>query len=131
MKVHLNSRGIAEARVAIEAWRRDSNQIRPHRSLGYQMPVAFVWGMSGITDLTRSGGNQCRHDEALRFSPFERSSHPGHVKGVAVGRANHTPCFLDWCVAHSERMQEAMRFLPARNRMTFLCSCVSITMEAM
>lgn len=30
---------LEEARVLIEQWRRDYNQVRPHSSLGYQPPA--------------------------------------------------------------------------------------------
>ena len=34
-----------EARVLIEQWRREYNQVRPHSSLGYRPPApeAFEW----------------------------------------------------------------------------------------
>jgi len=31
-----------EAKVLIEDWRQDYNQIRPHKALGYQPPVTEV-----------------------------------------------------------------------------------------
>jgi putative transposase len=31
---------LEEAKVLLEQWRRDYNQIRPHSSLGYQPPVS-------------------------------------------------------------------------------------------
>jgi len=30
---------LTEAKILIEAWRREYNQIRPHSSLGYQPPA--------------------------------------------------------------------------------------------
>ena len=33
---------LEEARVKIEAWRRDYNQVRPHSALGYQTPEEFA-----------------------------------------------------------------------------------------
>jgi len=35
-------RSRAEAKVVIEAWRRHYNEVRPHSSLGYLTPAAFV-----------------------------------------------------------------------------------------
>ncbi len=35
-------RSRAEAKVVIETWRRHFNEVRPHSSLGYMTPAAFV-----------------------------------------------------------------------------------------
>ena len=35
-------RTLAQARVALEAWRHDYNAERPHSSLGWQTPLAFA-----------------------------------------------------------------------------------------
>jgi transposase InsO family protein len=39
----------ADARVIIEAWRRNFNKVRPHASLGYRAPVpeVFVPALAG------------------------------------------------------------------------------------
>lgn len=34
---------LREARVLIEKWRRDYNEVRPHSALDYQTPLEFVW----------------------------------------------------------------------------------------
>ena len=39
-------RSRAEAKVVIESWRRHFNEVRPHSSLGYLTPVAFVAGLA-------------------------------------------------------------------------------------
>ena len=42
---HLNENwfmSLQEARMKIEAWRRDYNQVRPHSALGYQTPEEFA-----------------------------------------------------------------------------------------
>lgn len=36
---------LEEARVKIEAWRKDYNQVRPHSALGYQTPEEFAAGL--------------------------------------------------------------------------------------
>jgi len=33
---------LEEARMKIEAWRKDYNQVRPHSALGYQTPEEFA-----------------------------------------------------------------------------------------
>ena len=38
-------RSLAEAKVVIETWRRHFNEVRPHSSLGYMTPAAFVAGL--------------------------------------------------------------------------------------
>lgn len=35
-------RSLPQARVVLEAWRRDYNAERPHSSLGWQTPLAFA-----------------------------------------------------------------------------------------
>lgn len=35
-------RSLEEARITIEKWRQDYNEVRPHSSLGYQPPSVFV-----------------------------------------------------------------------------------------
>lgn len=40
-------RSRAEARVVIETWRRHFNEVRPHSSLGYMTPAAFVARLKG------------------------------------------------------------------------------------
>ncbi len=38
-------RSLTEARVVIEAWRRQYNHERPHSALGYQTPATAYWGL--------------------------------------------------------------------------------------
>jgi len=33
---------ITDARMTIESWRKDYNEVRPHSSLGYQPPSVFA-----------------------------------------------------------------------------------------
>jgi len=40
---------LLEARVVIENWRRDYNQIRPHSSLGYRSPAPEAYGTGILT----------------------------------------------------------------------------------
>ena len=46
-------RNRVDARVAIEAWRRDYNEVRPHSSLGYLTPAEFK--AQQIADLDDGG----------------------------------------------------------------------------
>jgi putative transposase len=39
---------LADARRTIEAWRRDYNEVRPHRSLGYQTPAEFLSSLGSV-----------------------------------------------------------------------------------
>ena len=41
LNMHWFSSG-AEARVCIEQWRREYNEVRPHSSIAYFSPAAFV-----------------------------------------------------------------------------------------
>jgi putative transposase len=41
-------RSRAEAKVVIESWRRHYNEVRPHSSLGYLTPAAFVAGLAAV-----------------------------------------------------------------------------------
>jgi putative transposase len=47
---------LADARRTIEAWRRDYNEVRPHRSLGYQTPAEFLSSL-GSVGLRASGAS--------------------------------------------------------------------------
>ena len=50
-------RSRAEARILIESWRRHYNEVRPHSSLGYQTPAAFVAGLATTAPRDRGKGS--------------------------------------------------------------------------
>jgi putative transposase len=57
---------VAEARVVIEAWRRDYNGVRPHTSLGYRTPEQFAplyEGRSLLQTATRADRKNEEEDE--------------------------------------------------------------------
>ncbi len=43
---------LREAKVLIERWRREYNQVRPHSSLGYRPPAPEAWSMDQATPRT-------------------------------------------------------------------------------
>jgi putative transposase len=51
---------LAEARVLIEAWRRDYNDVRPHSALG---------GLTPNEALIRTASDRLRNPDQLRRSP--------------------------------------------------------------
>lgn len=38
-----------EAKVVIESWRREYNEVRPHSSLGYRAPAPFARELAGAS----------------------------------------------------------------------------------
>jgi hypothetical protein len=61
-ETELRARGVAHAalfgsraKVVIESWRRHYNEVRPHSSLGYLTPAAFVAGLGAADGDARAG----------------------------------------------------------------------------
>lgn len=50
-------RSRAEAKVAIESWRRHHNVVRPHSSLGYRTPAAFAAQVARTAPRYATGGD--------------------------------------------------------------------------
>jgi putative transposase len=52
----------AQAKVVIESWRRHYNEIRPHSSLGYLTPAAFVAKLNNdAAPASATGRDAARH----------------------------------------------------------------------
>lgn len=70
-------RSRAEAKVVIEAWRQHYNAVRPHSSLGYLTPLAFVAQMTAADGDAR--GRVAAVSRACAPRPLASPSHQGHT----------------------------------------------------
>jgi len=68
-------RSRAEAKVVIESWRRHYNEVRPHSSLGYLTPTAFVVGLAAVDGDAR--GRSAAVSGAYADRPVASSSRQG------------------------------------------------------
>jgi len=65
-------RSLREAQLAIEAWRRDYNSVRPHESLRWQTPAAFAAAWSGGMPPDQAGTSSPNTTSPANITPTHR-----------------------------------------------------------
>src|SRR4051795_4918508 len=72
-------RSRAEAKVVIETWRRDYNEVRPHSSLGYLTPAEFAARIVQDAASRLATGRTAAVCGASALRPIASPSRKGHA----------------------------------------------------